>query len=251
MMAMISRTKREPTECGRVIVFEQLVEPVPQIRVADGAFTRSGRHGRFPRIRRRPWLFRSPIAPRPPWRHRGRRPAPCRAAAAAALAAEGCGGDLDQIDRAEARSEIGCHPDHDAGLAVLGDADDRDHAGADLCFLPSSTRLFGSLVSTPSTARANSLTLPTSRTPPAAAPPLVAPPPIAKLLARIGQIALELLALLHQRGNPRRHLLDRGTQLACRRPGKLHGVVGVLAGVTPGERLDAANAGGNRAFAGH
>ena len=45
--------------------------------------------------------------------------------------------------------------------------------------------------------------------------------------------------------------LDRGAQFACRGPRKLHGVVGMLAGMTPGQRLDAADAGGDRAFAGH
>src|SRR6267378_2449376 len=53
------------------------------------------------------------------------------------------------------------------------------------CFLPSSTRLLRSFISMPSTARAISLTLPTSRTPLApAADPLeaCAPPPIASFL---------------------------------------------------------------------
>ena len=36
------------------------------------------------------------------------------------------------VDRVEARGEIAGDADHDAGLAVLGDADDGDHAGADL-----------------------------------------------------------------------------------------------------------------------
>src|SRR4029079_11401925 len=51
---------------------------------------------------------------------------------AAALAAKRCRRNLDQIDRAEARGEIGGHADHHTGLAVLGDTDDGDHAGADL-----------------------------------------------------------------------------------------------------------------------
>jgi hypothetical protein len=33
----------------QMIVFEQFVEPVPQVRVADRAFTRNGGHERFPR----------------------------------------------------------------------------------------------------------------------------------------------------------------------------------------------------------
>src|ERR1700761_7762343 len=51
-----------------------------------------------------------------------------------------------------------------------------------ICFLPSSTRLLRSLVSTPSTARASSFAPPTSRTPLSAAPPADAPPPIASFL---------------------------------------------------------------------
>ena len=43
----------------------------------------------------------------------------------------------------------------------------------------------------------------------------------------------------------------RGAQLVRRGPCQRHGVVGVLAGMIAGQRLDAADAGGNRAFAGH
>src|SRR5512143_2424531 len=52
--------------------------------------------------------------------------------AAAALAAERLGTLAHQFDRVEARREVGGDADHDASLAVLGDADDRDHAGTDL-----------------------------------------------------------------------------------------------------------------------
>ena len=51
---------------------------------------------------------------------------------AAALAAERRRSELDELNRAEARGQIGGHADHDAGLAVLGDADDGDHARSDL-----------------------------------------------------------------------------------------------------------------------
>ena len=51
---------------------------------------------------------------------------------AAALAAERLGALAHQIDGVEPRREIGGHADHDAGLAVLGDADDGDDAGAEL-----------------------------------------------------------------------------------------------------------------------
>ena len=64
----------------QMIVFEQFVEPVPQIRVADRASYPERSPRSLRRLRRRPSPFRSPTAPRPPWRHRGRRPAPCRAA---------------------------------------------------------------------------------------------------------------------------------------------------------------------------
>ena len=52
--------------------------------------------------------------------------------AAAALAAERLGALAHEIDGGEARGQIGGDADHDAGLAVLGDADDGDDAGADL-----------------------------------------------------------------------------------------------------------------------
>src|SRR5437764_8181344 len=52
--------------------------------------------------------------------------------AAAALAAERFGTLAHQFDRVEARREIGGDADDEAGLAVLGDADERDDAGADL-----------------------------------------------------------------------------------------------------------------------
>src|SRR5580693_7394175 len=52
--------------------------------------------------------------------------------AAAALAAEHNRGDARQIDRIVARDQIGRDADHDAGLAVAGDTDDGDDAGADL-----------------------------------------------------------------------------------------------------------------------
>ncbi len=51
---------------------------------------------------------------------------------AAALAAERLGARLDEIDGAPCLDEIVGHADREARLAVLGDADDRDDAGADL-----------------------------------------------------------------------------------------------------------------------
>src|SRR5260370_22586 len=51
---------------------------------------------------------------------------------AAAFAAKGFRALLHEIDRVEALGEIARHPDHDAGLALAGDADDGDDAGPDL-----------------------------------------------------------------------------------------------------------------------
>src|SRR5260370_982310 len=78
------------------------------------------------------------------------------------------------------------------------------------CFLPSSARLLRSFISIPSTARAISLTLPTSRPPAApAADPLdaAAPPPIARscaiLLAeqRTGAVLARVIPSHHPRGD--------------------------------------------------
>ena len=62
-------------------------------------------------------------------RRRDRRPAPCRAAAAA-LAAERLGAEPHQLDRVEAAGQIGGDADDDRRLAV-GARDDRDDARAD------------------------------------------------------------------------------------------------------------------------
>ncbi|MHC2377647.1 hypothetical protein ACVIHA_002022 [Bradyrhizobium liaoningense] len=70
-----------------------------------------------------------------------------------------------------------------------------------------------------------------------------------ELLAGVGQLALELLALLHQRGDARRHIVEGGTQLVGRGLRQCHGLVGVPARVIAGQRLDAAHARGDRALA--
>src|SRR5262249_43258417 len=149
----------------------------------------------------------------------------------------------------EARGEIGGDADHDAGLAVLGDADDRDHAGADLLLavVHQALEVLGldaldgarQQLDVADLAHARATTVRGG----AAAH--------GELLARIRQVTLELLALVHQRGNARRHVLDRRTQLLRRGFGQRNGVIGVLAGIAAGQRLDAADAGGDRAFAGH
>ena len=70
-------------------------------------------------------------APRPPGRRRARRPGPCPAGRrrpcrrASRVRAH-------EVDRVETARQIGRDADDDAGLAVLGDADDRDDARADL-----------------------------------------------------------------------------------------------------------------------
>ena len=69
------------------------------------------------------------------------------------------------------------------------------------CFLPSSARLFRSLMSMPETARASSLMSPTLRTP--SLPPACGAAAHGELLPRVGQIALELLALVEQARDPR------------------------------------------------
>src|SRR5205814_10249633 len=51
---------------------------------------------------------------------------------AAALAAQRFGALADEIDGVEAAHQVRGDADHDAGLALLGDADKRDDAGADL-----------------------------------------------------------------------------------------------------------------------
>ena len=141
--------------------------------------------------------------------------------AAAALAAERLGALAHQIDGVEARGEIGGDADHDAGLAVVGDADDRDDAGADLLLA-----LVGEAARGPSgrcrtTARARSLMSPTLRTP-SSPPPACAPPPMASFFLRVGQLALELPALVEQRGDPRRHVLKRHFKLRRRRFSQLN-----------------------------
>ena len=77
--------------------------------------------------------------------------------------------------------------------------------------MPSSARLLRSFISTPDTARAISLMPPTSRT---GSPPADAAAH-GELAARLGEIALELAALvLDQRGETLGRLLDRRLQQA-------------------------------------
>ena len=96
----------------------------------------------------------------------------------------------------------------------------------------------------PETARAISLTPLTSRTPSSAllAPP---PPPIASFLRRVGQFALELLALVEQRGDPRRHLVERHLEFGSGRLGGLHLFIGGFARHFAGERFQPPHAGGD------
>ena len=131
-------------------------------------------------------------------------------AAAAAFAAERLGALLDQIDRVETRGEIGGDADHDAGLAVLGLTPTMATTPEPTCFLPSSARLRRSFSSMPETARANSLTSPTPRTP-SAAVGFRAAAAHGELLLGVGQIALELLALIQERCDSRAGISSSGT----------------------------------------
>ena len=116
------------------------------------------------------------------------------------------------------------------------------------CFLPSSARLRRSLRSMPSTARASSLMSPTMRTP--SARRRRAPPPMASFLLRLGKLALEPLSLVEElreraAANPR-------AAPSARRPPSCASsstLLAMLARRPAGERLDAAHAGGHRAFA--
>ncbi len=135
--------------------------------------------------------------------------------AAAALAAQHLGGLAHQIDRGEPRDEIGRDADDDARPCRLRWSPTSATTPEPSCFLPSSARLFRSLMSMPSTARAISLTSPTMRTP-FASPPALRAAAHRELLLRLGEFALELAALVEQRGEARRHLFER--RLQSRRP---------------------------------
>ena len=119
-----------------------------------------------------------------------------------------CGRDLDQIDRAEARGEIGGDADHDAGLAVLGDADDGDHAGADLLLAVVDQALEVLGLDALDRAR-HQLDVADFAHAAGRRRAIAGAAAHRELLARVRQIALELLALFHQRGDARRHVLDR------------------------------------------
>ncbi len=130
MTAMISWVKRDPIEYGERIVLAAARSRRSR-RSGVGRVRALTDRGAWP-SRRQPSPVRSPTAPRRPWRHPARRPAPCRAgrrrpcrrALRSALRTS------STALKREVRSARDA--DHDAGLAVLGDADDGDHAGADL-----------------------------------------------------------------------------------------------------------------------
>ena len=82
-------------------------------------------------------------------------------------------------------------------------------------FLPSSARLRRSFRSMPSTARAMSLMSPTARTP--SAPSALAAAAHGEPFLRLGQLALDALALVKQRGDAGRHFVDRHAQFGRRR----------------------------------
>ena len=121
-----------------------------------------------------------------------------------------------------------------------------------ICFLPSSARLLRSFISMPSTARAISLTSPTSRTPTRRrAVASGAPPPIASFLrasdsSRSSFLRSSISAVM--RAGMSSSVVRSSAAAALR---QRHRVIGVLARMAPGQRLDAAHARSHRAFAGH
>ena len=133
---------------------------------------------RWPRARRRPWS-------RP-----GRRPAPCRAAAAA-LAAQRLGALAHQVDGGEARGQVVGDADDDAALPSSVTADEAT-TPEPTCFLPSSTRLRRSFRSMPDDRAREELHAADARArrPRRRRP---APPPMASFFLRVGELALELL----------------------------------------------------------
>ena len=174
-----------------------------------GPFSPVSRHRHQPGSGpKQPAPHRPPRSRPRPWRRPVRRPAPCRPAAAA-LAAERSGGDADQIDGAEAAGQVVGDGNDGARLAVLGNADKVTTPEPRL-FLPSSARPFRSFGSTPVT------TLPRNFTPAISLrlhrpSRRRRPPPMRELPLGLGQFALQLAALVHQRFDARQHV--RGLNL--------------------------------------
>src|SRR5882762_8027623 len=157
----------------QVIVLKQFVEPIPQIRVAQSSPAWGGRHRQA-----LPIAFSiavnaaAALAPSGPaaCAMSGRPPPPLPPSASEATRTR-----LTALNR-ETRSAVTptTTPALPSSVTPM-----MATTPEPICFLPSSARLLRSFISMPSTARAISLTSPTSRTPVAAPLPSPAPPPIA------------------------------------------------------------------------
>ena len=211
-----------PDIAGRALGSPPHVWPLLARRNAMRTTTRDATRGLGPGLSRRS-PPQSPPAPRRPWRRPGRRPAPCRACRrrpCRPAPRRPCAPDR----RAEKRAvRSGVTPTTMLALPsslVATSATTPDPS----CFLPSSARLLRSLISMPVTARAISLTSPTTRTPSAAS--RLGAAAHRELLLGVGQFALELAAFVEQRGEPRRHLFERHLEFRRRRLGELAQVAG-------------------------
>src|SRR3984893_7325852 len=162
----------------QVIVFEQFVEPVPQIRVVQPGPARKDLHSQpLPiafSIAASAALALAPSGP-PACAMSGRPPPPLPPSASDATRTRSTALKRKVRSLVTPTTTPALPSSVTATIATTPEP---------ICFLPSSTRLLRSFISMPWTERAISLTLPTSRTPPAPAadPLVVAPPPIASLL---------------------------------------------------------------------
>ena len=104
--------------------------------------------------------------------------------------------------------EVGGDADHDAGLAVVGDADDGDHAGADLLLALVGEAAQVLQVDAFDRARHQ---LDVADAAHAVAAAVCAPPPMASFLRASDKLALELLALVEQRAPTRAGISSSGT----------------------------------------
>src|SRR5207248_4676487 len=106
--------------------------------------------------------------------------------------------------------------DHDAGLAIAGDTDDCDHARADLLLAVIGKALEILHLDALDRTRHQLDVADLAHAGGARRRSVSGSAAQRQLLARIRQIALKLLALLDQRGDPGWHVLKRGAQLRRR-----------------------------------
>ena len=124
------------------------------------------------------------------------------------------------------------------GLAVLGNADDRDNAGADLLLAVVNQAL--QILGLDAFDRAGEQLDAAGFAHAAVRRCAIAGAAAHReLLARLRQIALQLLSFFHQRRNTRRHVVDGGAQFGRGGFRHRHGVIDALSGMTSGQRLDA------------